>query len=187
MTRTWRSERHQPAAAPTARITARWPASTPAGSPRCRRPLQRVLVQDHQHLGLPGGVGRAVAMEQPLSVAIEHGEAVGKRGVTSHRKARQRASSITSLPRSATPRRHHAEIQLAAHPALRRGRTCGIALHLGGTDDRWRGCKRRACSQCQHQRSGKRYPWHLRRRWPPWLGIARRPGKPASIRSGPLT
>ncbi|MNI61383.1 hypothetical protein D3C73_1166530 [compost metagenome] len=96
--------------------------------------LRAVLVQHHQHLGAQA-VGRGIAAEQPLAVGIEHSQPI--REARCHFLVQESAPlriadgvglrAVTSALLFA-----HAEIKLAAHPAVAAGRTRGVALQVGG-------------------------------------------------------
>ncbi|KAG1554708.1 hypothetical protein G6F50_012955 [Rhizopus delemar] len=96
--------------------------------------LRGVLVQHHQHLGAQA-VGRSIAAEQPLAVGIEHGQAIREaRGhfLVQERAPLRLADGVGLRTAACALLFAHAEIQLAAHPAVAVGRACRIALQFGG-------------------------------------------------------
>src|SRR5690606_37659823 len=95
--------------------------------------LRRVLVQDHQHLAAQA-VRLRLAPEQPLAVAVEHGQSVGKaRGDLLVQEAAP-GGLVDRVGVGAVRGRvvaADAEVQLAADPAAGRGRAQGIAFQAG--------------------------------------------------------
>src|SRR5690606_18415064 len=96
--------------------------------------LRRVLVQDHQHLAAQA-VRPGLAAEQPLAVAVEHGQAVGEaRGDLAVEEAAP-GGLVDGVGLGPVGRRvlaADAEIQLAAEPAAGRRRAQFVALRAGG-------------------------------------------------------